>query len=87
MPVVPLPQVTAPASVAAPLSQYGTADHVVAVAQGRHAVVADLVVRRWSRPGCWLLETTPLTPVVPLPQVTAPASVAAPLSQYGLRTT
>ena len=31
-------------------------------------------------------ETTPLTPVVPLPQVTAPASATAPLSQVELRT-
>ena len=45
-PAVPLPHVTAPASAAAPLVQAGADHHVVAVAQGRHAVVADLVIRR-----------------------------------------
>ena len=33
------------------------------------------------------LETTPFTPAVPLPQVTAPASVAVPLFQFVLVTT
>jgi len=32
-------------------------------------------------------DTTPLTPLVPLPQVAAPTSIATPLSQFALATT
>ena len=84
-PAVPLPHVTAPASAAAPLVQSGLRHHVVAVAQGRHAAAAaDTESFAVLPTRLFVALTAPLTPAVPLPHVTAPASAAAPLVQSGL---
>ena len=67
MPAVPLPHVTAPTAV-----PFWAVHDIVAVGQRRHAATAHLESPAVSPTRLLLAETTPLTPAVPLPHVTAP---------------
>ena len=84
MPVVPLPQVTAPASDRRAVVPELANHDIVAVASEpsrrccRHYQSPCVPTRLFAA------ETVPVMPVVPLPQVTAPASTVAPLSQFVL---
>src|SRR5262249_4946448 len=86
-PVVPLHQVAAPALTMAPLSQLELATTKLPF---ESAVTPSAPIRSLTVQPTRLLvmDTAPLTPVVPLHQVTAPTSVKPPpLSHCGLRTT
>src|SRR5262245_22824990 len=85
-PLVPLPHVAAPALMAvAPLSQFGLTTTSLPF---ESTVTPPLPT--WSAPRVptrlLAAETVPLTPLVPLPHVTAPASTTT-LSQNRLTTT
>ena len=85
MPLLPLPQVAAPALAAVPLAQLGL------VTTKLPLLSAVMRLPTWSP--AWvptrllLLLTAPLISLLPLPQVTAPAWATVPLTQLGLPTT
>src|SRR3989442_1043274 len=86
LPVLPLPQVTAPARSEERRvgkerrSRWSPYDYKEKPLLPTRSLV-------WLPTRELLLETAPLMPVLPLPQVTAPALLAVPLAQLALSTT
>src|SRR5262245_45471249 len=86
VPIAPSPHVAAPALARAPLCQL---KFTATKLPFESAVTPLLPIASLALEPTRLLaaEITPLTPIVPLPQDTAPALTMAPLSQLELTTT
>src|SRR5437764_1011748 len=85
-PLVPLPNVAAPAFVTAPLAQLKL--RKIGRASWSAVMHPSLTLSPAVEPtSVFAALTVPTTPPVPLPNVAAPAFVSPPLAQFLLRTT